>query len=218
MNIIAIVSGGVDSVTLAYHLNAEGHTLHLLSFDYGQRHSKELRFAGYHARQLDAYHDILDLGCMASVWLGNALTDDVPVPSGDYTPESLAVTVVPNRNALMIAVAYALAVTDNDDAVAIGVHSGDHAIYPDCRPEYITAMERAMQLGTDTTIQLLAPFIHKSKTEIVQLGDRLGVPYEHTWSCYKGGAVHCGECSTCVERKHAFKEAGVDDPTTYQVF
>ena len=217
MQIIAIVSGGVDSITLAYHLKNQGHSLHLLSFDYGQRHKKELQFAAYHADQLGAYHDLVDLTCLYPIWLGSALTDEtVSVPTGAYTPETLAVTVVPNRNAIMTAIAYALASTDSADAVALGVHSGDHAIYPDCRPEFLQAMETAMQLSTDSSIQLLAPFRHMSKTEIVTLGNSLDVPFVHTWSCYQGGATHCGTCSTCVERRNSFVQAGVSDPTHYQ--
>ncbi len=141
---IAIISGGLDSVTLAYFLHAEGYDLHLLSFDYGQRHKKELAYAQLCAERLHAAWDTLDLTSITRFLAGSALTDDIPVPEGHYAASNMAITVVPNRNAIMLSVAYAVAVTEQAQMVAIGVHAGDHFIYPDCRPAFISTFD-AMQ-------------------------------------------------------------------------
>ncbi len=212
---LAIVSGGLDSVTLAYLLHSQGYTLRLLSFDYGQRHKKELEYARACAAALDAPIDVVDLSGVGALLKGSALTDQIPVPDGHYAAPNMAVTVVPNRNAIMLAVAFGIAVSRKLDAVAIGVHSGDHFIYPDCRKEFIQAFAAMEKLSNEGGPDLLAPFVDCSKAEIVRQGAALGLPYVQTWSCYKGGALHCGTCGTCVERKEAFQLAGVPDPTEY---
>ena len=220
MRAIAIVSGGLDSVTLAHTLKAEGYDLHLLSFDYGQRHAKELDFAQRCAETLGAQGSLVDLSTVTPLMAGSALTDTIPVPDGHYAAENMRVTVVPNRNAIMLAIAYAAAVSQQADAVAIGVHGGDHHIYPDCRPEFVNAfdvMERLAVRGHAVpNLRLLAPFLNCTKADIVRRGAALGVDYAATWSCYKGGMWHCGECGTCAERKEAFELAGVVDTTIYQ--
>jgi len=217
---IAIVSGGLDSVTLAYFLRREGYQLHLISFDYGQRHKKELAFARLCAQRLGAAFDVIDLTGITRFLKGSALTDEIPVPEGHYAASNMAITVVPNRNAIMLSVAYAVAVAEQSQVVAIGVHSGDHFIYPDCRPGFIAAFSAMQQLAvegfSDPDLKLEAPFLQFGKHEIVSLGTALGVPYGDTWSCYNGGEKHCGRCGTCVERKHAFRDAGVADPTLYE--
>src|SRR5713226_6135246 len=218
---IAIVSGGLDSVTLAYLLHAEGYELHLLSFDYGQLHKKELAFAELFANRLRAAFDVVDLSSITRFLKGSALTDTIPVPDCHYAAPTMAITVVPNRNALMLSVAYAVAVAQKAQVVAIGVHAGDHFIYPDCRPAFITAFDTMQRLATegfgDPTLRLEAPFMHLGKHQIVQLGTALQVPYADTWSCYKGGESHCGTCGTCYERKEAFELAGIPDPTEYGI-
>jgi 7-cyano-7-deazaguanine synthase len=217
---IAIVSGGLDSVTLAHTLKAEGYDLHLLSFNYGQRHAKELEYAKRCAEVLGARWSLVDLSSVAPLLTGSALTDAIPVPDGHYAAENMRVTVVPNRNAVMLAIAYAAAVSEQADAVAFAVHGGDHFIYPDCRPEFVRAFDNMQRLAVQgharPGLRLLAPFLHLTKADIVRQGAALGVDYAATWSCYKGGAVHCGTCGTCVERKEAFELAGVVDPTIYQ--
>jgi 7-cyano-7-deazaguanine synthase len=217
---IAIVSGGLDSVTLAYLLRAEGHELHLLSFDYGQRHKKELAFAEKCAQKLEAAFDIIDVSSMTRFLKGSALTDTIPVPEGHYAAQNMALTVVPNRNAIMLSIAYAVAVTERATLVAAGVHAGDHFIYPDCRPDFIAAFDAMQRLAVEgfgePNLRLEAPFMHLGKHQIVTLGTALGVSYADTWSCYKGDARHCGRCGTCVERKHAFRDAHVGDPTEYE--
>jgi len=217
---IAIVSGGMDSVTLAHVLKAEGYVLHLLSFDYGQRHIKELDCAKRCAEVLGARWSLVDLSTVAPLMAGSALTDAIPVPDGHYAADNMRVTVVPNRNAVMLAIAYAAAVAQGADVVATGVHSGDHFIYPDCRPEFVQAFDAMERLATRghaaPGLRLYAPFVAMTKADIVRRGAALGVNYVATWSCYKGGAFHCGKCGTCVERKEAFELAGVVDPTIYQ--
>ena len=217
---IAIVSGGLDSVTLAYLLKSENYDLHLLSFDYGQKHKKELEFARQCAIDLSADFDIVDLSGFSRLIGGSALTDEtIAVPHGHYAAPNMAVTVVPNRNAIFLALAYGVAVAEQASSVAIGVHGGDHYVYPDCRPAFIEQFEKAEALGTagfgHPDLKLHAPFLSTDKTGIVKIGAQSGVPFEKTWSCYEGGATHCGKCGTCVERIEAFRDAGVEDPTIY---
>ena len=217
---IAIVSGGLDSVTLAYLLKSRGYDLHLLSFDYGQKHKKELEFARVCAADLNAQHDLVDISGFSRLIGGSALTDEnIAVPHGHYAAPNMAITVVPNRNAIFLALAYGVAVAQSADIVAIGVHGGDHFVYPDCRAAFIEAfgaMEKLANQGFGApNLDIYAPFTPTDKTGIVREGARLGVPFEKTWSCYEGGALHCGKCGTCVERIEAFAEAGVPDPTEY---
>ncbi|MEJ7871037.1 MAG: 7-cyano-7-deazaguanine synthase QueC [Rubrobacteraceae bacterium] len=217
---VATVSGGMDSVTLAYLLASEGFSLHLLSVNYGQRHLKELEYAKLCAKRLGAEFDVVDISSIGRLLKGSALTDDVPVPHGHYAAPSMAITVVPNRNAIMLSIAYGVAVAEGAELVATGVHAGDHFVYPDCRPGFIKAfgaMQReAVEEFGDESLRLHAPFVEWSKADIVSTGARLGVPYADTWSCYEGGEVHCGRCSTDVERILAFREAGIQDPTEYE--
>ena len=218
--VVAVVSGGLDSTTMAYSLRAQGHSLIAISFDYGQRHRKELAFAERVATDLDAPWTLIDLHAagVTGFLTGSALTDEtVTVPDGHYADESMKITVVPNRNAIMLSIACALAVTREAGAVAFGAHTGDHFIYPDCRPEFVRAFEAMTSIAVEglATIQILAPFLSMTKTDIVRLGAELRVPFERTWSCYKGGALHCGTCGTCVERREAFAQASVADPTLY---
>lgn len=221
---IAIVSGGMDSVTLAWELAAmakDDDTLQLVSFDYGQRHRKELDYAAACAKTLGATHTIVDLSALTPLLRGSALTDPtVPVPEGHYAAPNMALTVVPNRNAIMLAIATGIAVAEQAIGVWTGVHAGDHPIYPDCRPGFIYTMSHAMALGTDgyspPRFRIHAPYVDWSKASICEHGAALGVPLgTGTWSCYQGGEVHCGTCGTCVERHEAFVLAGVPDDTEY---
>jgi 7-cyano-7-deazaguanine synthase len=217
---VAIVSGGMDSVTLAYLLDSEGYELHLLSVDYGQRHRKEISYAKRCAERLGAACDVVDISHVGRLLSGSALTDEVEVPHGHYAAENMAVTVVPNRNAIMLSIAYGVAVARGATLVAAAVHAGDHYVYPDCRPQFVEAFDamqrQAVEGFGDPDLRLHAPFIHKTKAEIVEIGTSLGVPYEDTWSCYEAGEIHCGLCGTCNERKEAFQLAKVPDPTKYR--
>jgi 7-cyano-7-deazaguanine synthase len=219
MKAVAIVSGGMDSVTLAHLLKDEGDKLHLLSFDYGQRHSREIECAKWHADFLGAEHTTIDISGIRPLLKGSALTDDIAVPHGHYEEETMRATVVPNRNAIMLSIAWGFACSINADILACGVHAGDHFIYPDCRGEFIDAMEQAMQVGTvghrKDDLSIYTPFLNKTKTDIAAIGGELGVQYDHTWTCYEGGEKHCGKCGACTERKEAFRDSGVPDLTEY---
>lgn len=218
MKTIVICSGGLDSVSLAHKLAAEHELLGLVSFDYGQRHRKELDFAAACAARLGVPHDIIDIRAIGASLSGSALTDNIDVPDGHYAEETMKVTVVPNRNAIMLAIAFGVAAAQKADAVATAVHGGDHFIYPDCRPGFISAFEKMQALALEGygEVKLYTPYVHGSKADIVTDGARYGTPFAKTWSCYKGGALHCGRCGTCVERREAFDLAGVPDPTEYQ--
>lgn len=218
MKALVVCSGGLDSVTLAYKVAKEGSLTSLLSFDYGQRHRKELDFAAHCAKQLDVPHIIIDLSQVGSQLTGSALTDDIDIPDGHYAEDSMKVTVVPNRNAIMMTIAFGLATSQGADSVAMAVHGGDHFIYPDCRPDFIEAFAKMQKFALDglAEVEVYTPFLHIAKSEIVKVGDEIKVPFADTWSCYKGKEQHCGRCGTCVERREAFHLAGVNDPTEYE--
>lgn len=217
MRTLVICSGGLDSVTLAYKAAAERVLGGLLSFDYGQRHVKELDSAAACARRLGVPHRVVDLRSVGAALSGSALTDDVAVPDGHYAEETMRITVVPNRNAIMLAVAFGMAAAEQAGAVAAAVHGGDHFIYPDCRPGFVAAFQAMQDAALEgyADVRLWTPYVQGSKADIVRDGARLGVPFAETWSCYKGGLRHCGRCGTCVERREAFHLAGVADPTAY---
>jgi 7-cyano-7-deazaguanine synthase len=220
-HVVVIASGGLDSTTLAYMLHAKGSRVALLSFDYGQRHRRELVYAVEAARTLNVPHDQVDLRGLRWLLAPSALTDpEIAVPDGHYTADSMRATVVPNRNALMLEIAVAFAIAHHCDAVAFGAHAGDHAIYPDCRQEFIEAFSRSTHLANEgllpTSFRVLTPFLSEDKAAIVTIGAKHGVPFDRTWSCYRGEALHCGTCGTCTERREAFTKAGVADPTEYQ--
>lgn len=219
MRALAVVSGGLDSTTLAYDLGAFGELGAIISFDYGQRHAKELEFAELNAAALQVPWNRVDLTGLKLG--GSALTDPaVPVPDGHYAEDTMKATVVPNRNAIMISIATGYAVAGAFDAVAVAVHGGDHFIYPDCRPEFIKAMDTALRFATvgfaAPNFALIAPYLMLTKAQVVERGAQRGVPFANTWSCYKGGDIHCGACGTCFERREAFVDAGVVDPTLYE--
>ncbi|MGY9049289.1 MAG: 7-cyano-7-deazaguanine synthase QueC [Rhodobacterales bacterium] len=218
MKTIVICSGGLDSVSLAHMVASEHQLTRLVSFDYGQRHRKELDFAALCAKRLDVAHEVIDLRAIGMALTGSALTDDIDVPDGHYAEESMRITVVPNRNAIMLAVAFGVAAARGDEAVATAVHGGDHFIYPDCRPAFTEAFEAMQKFALDgyADVSLYTPFVNRTKADIVTAGTLHNTPFAETWSCYKGGTQHCGRCGTCVERREAFDLADVVDPTTYE--
>jgi 7-cyano-7-deazaguanine synthase len=218
MKVLVVCSGGLDSVSLAYAMAAQHRLIGLISFNYGQRHVKELEFAALCARRLNVPHDIIDISGVGKHLTGSALTDDIQVPDGHYAEETMKATVVPNRNAIMLTIAFGLAAARQADAVAIAVHGGDHFIYPDCRPGFIAAFGTMQRHALDgyADVTLLAPYVNATKADIVADGFRHRTPFGETWSCYKGGSAHCGRCGTCVERREAFHLAGVADPTVYE--
>lgn len=217
MATLVVCSGGLDSVTLAHHVAEAGDLAGLMAFDYGQRHRKELDFAAAAGDRLGVSCERIDLSGLGRHLTGSALTDDVAVPEGHYSAESMAVTVVPNRNPILLTIAFAIAASRGWDRVAAAVHAGDHAVYPDCRPEFVeafAAMEKRALEGLGQ-IALDTPFVTWTKAQIAAEAGRLGVPVAETWSCYRGEDRHCGRCGTCVERREALHRAGVADPTPY---
>lgn len=218
MKSVAIFSGGLDSTVLLAHLLEQGDEVLALSVDYGQRHRRELTHASEIAARLGVEWRLADLSSIVPLLAGSSQTSlQVPVPHGHYAEESMKQTVVPNRNLIMLAVAAGWAISRRCHRVAYGAHTGDHTIYPDCRPEFAAAVRQALALADWHPVDLYCPFIGMTKAEIVSLGARLRVDFGATWSCYEGRDVHCGACGTCVERREAFRLAGVPDPTQYRL-
>jgi 7-cyano-7-deazaguanine synthase len=221
---VAVISGGLDSVTMAYHLVALGLRPRLVSFDYGQRHRKELMYAERAAYDLDLDWNLIDLSSLTSLFTSSALTFGKDVPEGHYAEDNMAVTVVPNRNMIMLSIAAGIAVNDELKYVAAGMHAGDHAQYPDCRPEFIDSLTQTLREANRGFIrrdfQVLTPWIFKTKDDIAHEAWSHNVPLDMTWSCYRGGKNHCGRCGTCVERLEAIasvEEAPEDwDKTVYE--
>ena len=198
-----IYSGGMDSTVLLYWLIDAGHDVSAISFHYGQRHGKELQCAEAICSMLGVAHQVVELPRMK----GSALVGDGKIPHGHYAEESMKQTVVPNRNMILLAHAASAAIIDGCTALAYGCHAGDHAIYPDCRPEFVATMSAAIAMCDWSNLSLLAPFVSIDKTEIARIAKRLGVPLELTWTCYEGGASPCGQCGSCTERNEAIHNA-----------
>ncbi len=217
MNVVVLCSGGMDSVTALYWAARAHRVSAVASFDYGAKHNhRELPLAAEHAAKLGLRHETISLGFVDRLFASDLLKSGGEIPEGHYEAENMKQTVVPFRNAILLSIACGLAESVGARGVVIAAHSGDHAIYPDCREEFMRAMSEAMRLGTYANVELVRPFIALNKAQIAAEGARLGVDFARTWSCYKGGAVHCGKCGTCVERREAFRDAGLADPTFYE--
>lgn len=211
---VIIVSGGMDSITMLY--NYKKFIGLAITFDYGSNHAKkEIAFAKLHCERLGIPHLIIPLSFIREYFKSSLLEGGDKIPEGHYEDENMKSTVVPFRNGIMLAIACGLAESNGYKNVMIANHSGDHAIYPDCRATFISSMSEAMSYGTYNRVKIYAPFTSLSKTDIARIGKTLGIDYSETWSCYKGGEHHCGKCGTCVERKEALNEAGIEDKTIY---
>ena len=211
---LIIVSGGMDSITLLY--DRKDSIALALSFDYGSNHnSREIPYAQLHCQRLGIRHIVIPLDFMHQYFTSSLLEGAEAIPDGHYADENMKSTVVPFRNGIMLSVAIGIAESNGLKKVLIANHGGDHAIYPDCRPDFISAINKAAMSGTYLNVEVDAPYTNISKTDIARRGAALGIDYSETWSCYKGGAVHCGTCGTCVERKEALHDAGIDDKTEY---
>ncbi|RME70646.1 MAG: 7-cyano-7-deazaguanine synthase QueC [Verrucomicrobia bacterium] len=215
--VVVLCSGGMDSVAVLHDAHARGHEIALvLSFHYGSKHNdRELPFARHHAGLVGAPHEVVHLDFIDRLFASALLKSGGPIPDGHYEEANMKQTVVPFRNGIMLAIAAGIAESRDASAVVIAAHSGDHAIYPDCREPFMAAMGEAIRHGTYAGIELLRPFIDMDKAAIAARGAALGIDFSTTWSCYKGGEIHCGTCGTCVERREAFLRAGVPDPTRY---
>lgn len=211
---VIIYSGGLDSTTLLYE---ERERVALaVTFDYGSNHAaREIACARYHCALLGIEHLVIELGFMGRYFHSSLLSGADAIPRGSYDEENMKSTVVPFRNGIMLSIACGLAESRGLTRVLIANHGGDHAIYPDCRPGFVAAMDAAMQAGTYDGVTLAAPYTHLSKADLVRRGAALGIDYAHTYSCYRGGEHHCGSCGTCTERREAFLQAGIPDPTVY---
>lgn len=214
-NALIVISGGMDSTTMLYEFQSE--IALAVTFDYGAKHgAKEIPLARMHCERLGIEHITIEMDFMQRYFRSSLLTGGEDIPEGRYDDENMRSTVVPFRNGIMLSIACGLAESRGLKRLMIANHAGDHAIYPDCRAPFVEAMSRATQEGTYDRITIDAPYTHLTKAEIAARGKRLGVNYAETWSCYKGGDTHCGCCGTCVERREALAEAGIDDPTTYE--
>lgn len=212
---IIIVSGGMDSITMLY--DCKERIALAVTFDYGSKHNaREMVFAKMHCERLGIPHLVIPLSFMAQYFKSSLLIGGEEIPEGNYDDENMKSTVVPFRNGIMLSVAAGLAESRGLKHVMMANHSGDHAIYPDCRPEFAEAMSSAISAGTYDGITLLAPYTNLTKTDIARRGKQLGIDYSETWSCYKGGEKHCGKCGTCSERREALHDAGITDTTEYE--
>ena len=214
-NSVIIVSGGMDSITLLYDHKDE---IALgISFDYGSNHNaREIPFAKMHCERLGIKHITINLDFMHQYFKSSLLDGADAIPEGHYADENMKSTVVPFRNGIMLSIAIGIAESNGLDQVFIANHGGDHTIYPDCRPEFINAIDSAANAGTYNNVYVVAPYTQITKSDIARRGKELGLDYTETWSCYKGGEKHCGKCGTCVERKEALRDAGIDDNTEYE--
>lgn len=212
---VIVVSGGMDSITLLYDKKEE--IALAVTFDYGSKHNaREIAWAKVHCGRLGIRHIVIKLDFMQKYFTSSLLEGGDEIPEGHYADENMKSTVVPFRNGIMLSVAAGIAESNGLKKILIANHGGDHTIYPDCRPEFIEAMDRAIANGTYEDIRIDAPYTNITKADIAKIGKRLGIDYSETWSCYKGGERHCGKCGTCIERKEAMALAGIDDRTEYE--
>jgi len=212
---IIVLSGGLDSTTMLYEYR-ERIAL-AVSFHYGSNHNdRELAFAKLHCERLGIQHLIIPLDFIGRYFNSSLLAGADAIPEGHYNDDNMRSTVVPFRNGIMLAIAAGLAENNGLQYVMIANHAGDHTIYPDCRPEFISAMDAAIDSGTYNNARILAPYTNITKADIARRGKLLKIDYSETWSCYKGGKVHCGKCGTCVERREALLLAGIEDTTEYE--
>jgi len=213
---VVLLSGGMDSVAVLHHARAAHEVVAALSFHYGSKHNdREIPFAKWHADALGIAHFVIPLSFISEHFESDLLKKGGEIPKGHYEEQTMKRTVVPFRNAIMLAVAGGFAESRGAHGLVIAAHAGDHAIYPDCREDFLRAMGDALRLGTYAEVELLRPFISMTKAEVAVRGRELGVDFSKSWSCYVGGDMHCGECGTCVERREAFHLAGIPDPTIY---
>lgn len=212
---VIILSGGMDSVTLLY--DQQERIALAVSFDYGSKHNaREIPFARLHCERLGIRHITIPLDFMTKYFQSSLLKGGEEIPEGHYADENMRSTVVPFRNGIMLSIAVGIAESNGLQFVMMANHAGDHTIYPDCTPQFVDAFDMTAQAGTFVKVGLLSPYTNLTKGDIARRGKELGIDYAETWSCYKGGEQHCGKCGTCVERREAMAEAGIEDPTVYE--
>ena len=214
--VVVIYSGGMDSFTVLNRALKDGKEVFAISFDYGQRHVKELLCATTVCSKLGVEHKVVDISAINQLLAGSSLTDDIDIPEGNYEAESMKSTVVPNRNMILISLAVAYAVSVGASQVYYGAHSGDHAIYPDCRPEFVEKMNDVCKIANYESVEVYSPYLTVSKTAILTDGLAMGLDYSDTWTCYNGRDKACGKCGACQERLEAFADNDATDPINYE--
>ena len=214
--VVVIYSGGMDSFTVLNRALKDGKEVYALSFDYGQRHVKELECASTVCKKLSVTNKVIDISAINQLLAGSSLTDDIEIPEGDYQEESMKSTVVPNRNMILISLAVAYAVSVGANQVYYGAHAGDHAIYPDCRPEFVEKMNDVCKIANYESVEVYSPYLTVSKTAILTDGLAMGLDYSDTWTCYNGRDKACGKCGACQERLEAFADNQATDPIDYE--
>ncbi|MCO7190399.1 MULTISPECIES: 7-cyano-7-deazaguanine synthase QueC [unclassified Pseudoalteromonas] len=214
--VVVIYSGGMDSYTVLNKALKSGYEVYALSFNYGQRHVKELEVARQACDELGVAHKIVDISAINQLIGGSSLTDDIEVPEGHYEEESMKSTVVPNRNMILLSLAVGYAVSLKASKVFYGAHSGDHAIYPDCRPEFVKKMDDVCRIANYEEIEIVCPYLNNTKIEILTDGLKMGLDYSKTWTCYNGREKACGKCGACQERLEAFELNQASDPLPYE--
>jgi 7-cyano-7-deazaguanine synthase len=214
--VVVIYSGGMDSYTVLNKALKSGYEVYALSFNYGQRHVKELEVARQACDELGVAHKVVDISAINQLIGGSSLTDDIEVPEGHYEEESMKSTVVPNRNMILLSLAVGYAVSLKASKVFYGAHSGDHAIYPDCRPEFVKKMDDVCRIANYEEIEIVCPYLNNTKIEILTDGLKMGLDYSKTWTCYNGRDKACGKCGACQERLEAFELNQASDPLSYE--
>lgn len=214
--VVVIYSGGMDSFTVLHKAVQAGHDVYALSFNYGQRHVKELQCAAQVCQELGIKHKIVDISAINQLLAGSSLTDDIEIPEGHYAADNMKSTVVPNRNMILLSLAVGYAVSLGASQVYYGAHSGDHFIYPDCRPEFVQKMHDVCQIANYEPVDIVSPYLHQTKIEILADGLAMGLDYAKTWTCYNGREKACGKCGSCQERLEAFNLNNAQDPLPYE--
>ena len=214
--VVVIYYGGMDSFTVLNRALHDGKEVYALTFDYGQRHVKEIEYASTVCKSLNVNHNVIDISAINQLLAGSSLTDDIDIPEGHYEAESMKSTVVPNRNMILLSLAVGYAVSVGASQVYYGAHSGDHAIYPDCRPEFVMKMNDVCKIANYESVEIFSPYLKETKSDILTDGLKMGLKYDNTWTCYNGREKACGQCGACQERLEAFKDNNVTDPLNYE--
>ena len=214
--VVVIYSGGMDSFTVLNRALQDGKEVYALTFDYGQRHVKEIEYASKVCKSLQVNHKVIDISAINQLLAGSSLTDDIDIPEGHYEAESMKSTVVPNRNMILLSLAVGYAVSTGASQVYYGAHSGDHAIYPDCRPEFVMKMNDVCKIANYESVEIFSPYLTVTKSDILTDGLKMNLKYDQTWTCYNGREKACGQCGACQERLEAFSDNKVTDPIDYE--
>jgi 7-cyano-7-deazaguanine synthase len=214
--VVVIYSGGMDSFTVLNRALQDGKEVYALTFDYGQRHVKEIEYASNVCKSLQVNHKVIDISAINQLLAGSSLTDDIDIPEGHYEAESMKSTVVPNRNMILLSLAVGYAVSTGASQVYYGAHSGDHAIYPDCRPEFVMKMNDVCKIANYESVEIFSPYLTVTKSDILTDGLKMKLNYDQTWTCYNGREKACGKCGACEERLEAFSDNNITDPIDYE--